>query len=105
MFNRFDFRGLIREETIVVPLVLGKGDASGLRQQPDSSVNGFSRGIKLPKKKMKKGQDTKISARYIKVKAKNFGKLPPRHPGYEYNGEAFIFVDEILINPEVMELL
>lgn len=105
LFNRFDFRGLIREETIVVPLVLGKGDASGLRQQPDSSVNGFSRGIKLPKKKMKKGKDNKISARYIKVKAKNFGKLPPRHPGYEYNGEAFIFVDEILINPEVMELL
>lgn len=105
LFNRFDFRGLIREETVIVPLVLGKGDASGLRQQPDSSVNGFSRGIKLSKKKKYKQKDQKITARYIKVKAKNFGKLPPRHPGYEYNGEAFIFVDEILINPEVMELL
>ncbi len=32
-------------------------------------------------------------ARYIKVFAKNYGKLPPWHPGY--GDEAFIFIDEI----------
>ncbi|MDR3046552.1 MAG: GH92 family glycosyl hydrolase [Bacteroidales bacterium] len=35
-------------------------------------------------------------ARYIRIKAKNFGKLPEWHLGA--GGEAFIFIDEILIN-------
>jgi len=35
-------------------------------------------------------------ARYIKVKAHNFGKLPEWHQGF--GGDAFIFIDEIQIN-------
>ena len=35
-------------------------------------------------------------ARYIKVIAKNFGKLPEWHQGF--GGDAFIFVDEIIVN-------
>ncbi len=34
-------------------------------------------------------------ARYVKVVAKNFGKLPEWHQGF--GGDAFIFVDEITI--------
>lgn len=37
----------------------------------------------------------KITARYIKVKATNYGVLPPWHQGF--GGDAFIFVDEIEI--------
>ncbi|WP_395043689.1 GH92 family glycosyl hydrolase [Flavobacterium sp.] len=36
-----------------------------------------------------------IKARYIKIKAYNFGKLPEWHQGF--GGEAFIFIDEITI--------
>lgn len=36
----------------------------------------------------------KQNARYIKVKATNYGQLPSWHPGHE--GFAFIFVDEII---------
>lgn len=36
-------------------------------------------------------------ARYIKVKAKNFGKLPEGHIGNPYDGDAYIFIDEITI--------
>ncbi len=35
-------------------------------------------------------------ARYVKVIAKNFGKLPEWHQGF--GGDAFIFVDEIIVN-------
>ena len=37
----------------------------------------------------------KIKARYVKVVAKNFGKLPEGHQGV--GGDAFIFVDEISV--------
>lgn len=37
----------------------------------------------------------KINARYVKIKATNFGKLPDWHQGY--GGDAFIFIDEIEI--------
>ena len=37
-----------------------------------------------------------IKARYVKIKAYNFGKLPNWHQGY--GGDAFIFIDEITIN-------
>lgn len=37
------------------------------------------------------------SARYIKVKAYNYGKLPEWHLGYPYDGDAYIFIDEITI--------
>jgi len=36
-------------------------------------------------------------ARYVKVKAVNFGKLPEWHQGYPFQGEAYIFVDELMI--------
>lgn len=35
---------------------------------------------------------------FIKVKAINFGKLPEWHQGFPYQGDAFIFVDEIMID-------
>lgn len=38
-----------------------------------------------------------IKAKYVKVKAYNYGKLPEWHLGYPYNGDAYIFVDEITI--------
>ncbi len=34
---------------------------------------------------------------YLKIIAKNFGKLPEWHQGYPSNGDAFIFIDEITI--------
>ena len=37
------------------------------------------------------------SARYIKIVARNLGNLPKWHLGYEYDGKAWIFVDEIEI--------
>lgn len=37
----------------------------------------------------------KVKARYIKVKAYNFGKLPEWHQGA--GGDAFIFIDEIMV--------
>ena len=43
----------------------------------------------------------KKTARYVKVKATNYGKLPTWHLGYPYGGTAFIFIDEILINPPI----
>lgn len=36
-------------------------------------------------------------ARYVKVIARNFGKLPEWHIGHPYNGEAYIFIDEIIV--------
>lgn len=37
------------------------------------------------------------SARYVKVKAYNYGKLPSWHLGFPYDGDAYIFIDEITI--------
>jgi len=88
-----------------VPLVLGKDDGSALRNQSDNSLNGSRGKSNRRVKKIRRKEEVLVNARFIKVKAKNFGKLPADHPGFEYNGEAFIFVDEIIINPEVMELL
>jgi len=34
-------------------------------------------------------------ARYVKMTAHNYGKIPPWHPGA--GGDAFIFADEIII--------
>lgn len=41
-------------------------------------------------------EDKTISTRYLKVSAKNSGKLPPNHPAA--GSDAWIFVDEIIIN-------
>lgn len=40
---------------------------------------------------------TPQKARYVKIVAKNFGKLPEWHQGYPYNGDAYIFISEIEI--------
>ena len=39
--------------------------------------------------------DKELKAKYVKVKAFNFGKLPEWHQGF--GGDAFIFIDEITI--------
>lgn len=39
--------------------------------------------------------EKEIKAKYIKVKAYNYGKLPEWHLGYPYDGDAYIFIDEI----------
>ena len=36
-------------------------------------------------------------ARYVKVKATNFGKLPEWHQGFPSNGDAFVFIDEVTV--------
>lgn len=36
-----------------------------------------------------------IKARYIKIEAAKYGKLPEGHLGYPYNGSGYIFMDEI----------
>jgi len=54
-------------------------------QDYENSIHDFA--LQLPKP---------IQARYLKVKAINFGKLPEWHIGA--GGDAFIFVDEIEIN-------
>lgn len=76
-FNAFEYDSNLRRESVgVYPLIVGH-------------------------KRKVKG----VKARYIRVKAKNFGKLPKEHPGYDFNGDAFIFIDEVLINPKVAILL
>ena len=40
---------------------------------------------------------TPQKVRYVKIVAKNFGKLPEWHQGYPYNGDAYIFISEIEI--------
>ena len=52
----------------------------------DNQIKDFN--IRLPKS---------LKARYVKIKAYNYGKLPEWHLGYPYNGDAFIFIDEISI--------
>ncbi|MFI5202964.1 MAG: alpha-mannosidase, partial [Flavobacteriales bacterium] len=42
-------------------------------------------------------QSLGVKAKYVKFKAKNFGKLPEGHAGYNMSGDAFIFVDEVFI--------
>lgn len=51
--------------------------------------NSIIKGFKSVKKPVK--------TRYVKVKAVNFGKLPEWHQGFPFDGEAFIFVDEITV--------
>ncbi|HOI86312.1 MAG TPA: hypothetical protein PLV51_00475 [Lentimicrobium sp.] len=41
------------------------------------------------------GVKVNASARYIKVRAKTFGTIPPWHLGA--GGQAYIFVDEIMV--------
>jgi hypothetical protein len=48
-----------------------------------------------------KMQDLKIACkeqcRFVKLRAINFGKLPEWHQGHPFNGEAYIFVDEVWV--------
>jgi predicted alpha-1,2-mannosidase len=43
------------------------------------------------------GTITPQNARYVRIKATNYGKLPSWHAGYPDKGDAFIFIDEISI--------
>jgi hypothetical protein len=38
------------------------------------------------------------SANFVRVRAKNMGMCPPWHIGFEYNGKAWIFADEITVH-------
>jgi hypothetical protein len=40
---------------------------------------------------------SKLQTRFIKIKAVNYGKLPEWHLGYEYNGYAWIFCEEVTV--------
>lgn len=67
---------------------VGSLDIAKYSEIDPKDENSFTRefGVLLDKKK---------TARYVKVIAKNFGKLPEWHQGA--GGDAFIFVDEILV--------
>jgi hypothetical protein len=43
-----------------------------------------------------KGEITPQTARYVRIRAVNFGKIPQWHPGH--GGDAWIFADEIWVN-------
>lgn len=55
-------------------------------KEPESTIRDFT--LKLSKP---------IKTKYIKVKAYNFGKLPEWHQGFPFDGDAFIFIDEITL--------
>lgn len=40
---------------------------------------------------------SKTKARYVKIVAHNFGKLPEWHQGYPFSGDAYIFTDEVWV--------
>jgi hypothetical protein len=42
-----------------------------------------------------KTKTLQTKAKFVKIIAHNFGKLPDWHQAYPYEGEAFIFVDEV----------
>lgn len=67
---------------------VGSLDIAKYSEIDPKDENSFTRefGVLLDKKK---------TARYVKVIAKNFGKLPEWHQGF--GGDAFIFIDEITI--------
>ncbi|MBV2195501.1 MAG: GH92 family glycosyl hydrolase [Flavobacterium sp.] len=67
---------------------VGSLDIAKYSEIDPKDENSFTRefGVLLDKKK---------TARYVKVIAKNFGKLPDWHQGF--GGDAFIFIDEITV--------
>jgi len=40
----------------------------------------------------------KRSANFVRVRGKNIGMCPPWHIGFEYNGKAWVFADEIVVH-------
>ena len=50
-----------------------------------------------------KASDLKEDARYVRVRVERYGELPNWHMGHGgadgYEGEAWLFIDEILVNP------
>ena len=56
-----------------------------------------------PETTILKASKLKKKARYVRVRAQRYGKLPEGHPGHGgadgYEGEAWLFIDEILVNP------
>jgi len=72
LYSKFDFKQFDYDNSQVFPIILSK---SGKRQ---------------------------AKARYIKVTAEKYGKLPKGHPGYDFDGDAFIFIDEVTVNTPIM---
>lgn len=64
--------------------IVGKVENTVKPDDYTAQVKNFELTIKKP-----------LAARYVKVKAKHFGKLPEWHQGYPFNGSAYVFVDEI----------
>jgi len=46
--------------------------------------------------------ELKSSARFVRVRARNVGRIPPGNPAA--GSKAWLFVDELLVNPETMAL-
>ncbi len=55
-------------------------------KEPESTIRDFTLKLNKP-----------VKTKYVKVKAYNFGKLPEWHQGFPFDGDAFIFIDEITI--------
>lgn len=57
-----------------------------------------------PAAKILKASNLAAQARYVRVRAQRYGKLPEWHVGHGgadgYDGEAWLFIDEILVNPK-----
>ena len=60
-------------------------------------------GTEYPDTKILKASNLKEEARYVRVRVERYGPLPNWHLGYGgadgHEGEAWLFIDEILVNP------
>ena len=56
-----------------------------------------------PATKTLKASNLGKEARYVRVRVERYGELPSWHLGYGgadgYEGQAWLFIDEILVNP------
>lgn len=56
-----------------------------------------------PETKMLEAKGLAVEARYVRVRAQRYGELPRWHMGHGgadgYEGQAWLFIDEILVNP------
>lgn len=57
-----------------------------------------------PETKIFKASGLQTIARFVRMRAERFGELPDWHSAYggadDYEGEAWLFIDEILVNPK-----
>ena len=57
---------------------------------------GFSQTDMTPTAREYRQKVTPTKARYVRIRAFNFGKIPSWHPGA--GGDPWIFIDEIFVN-------